>query len=46
MSKSKRSVSGSEVAAVCLVRLKIRHNTRANANAASPMMPMNFLLPA
>ncbi len=46
MSKSKRSVSGSEVVAVCLVRLKIRHNTRANASAAIPRMPMNFVLPA
>jgi len=46
MSKSKRSVSDSEVVAVCLVRLKIRHNTRANASAAIPRMPMNFVLPA
>ena len=34
------------VAAVCLVKLKIRYNTKANASAAIPMMPINFLLPA
>ena len=46
MSKSERSVSGSELVCVGLVKLKIRHKTRANASAAIPRMAMNLLLPA